>query len=76
MLHDQRGKRKAETGAGIKVTVRQNNWPATVTRSLSIADLSEQYQSAFFLINVGTSRSSTRFELPCDAGNSSGDRGA
>jgi hypothetical protein len=43
MLHDQRGKRKAETGAGNEVTVGQNNSSATVTRSLLIADLSEQY---------------------------------
>ena len=76
MLHDRGGKRKAETGAGIEATAQERIRSAAVTGSPLVADLFEQYQSAFFLMNVGTSRSSIRLELACDAGNSSGERGA
>jgi hypothetical protein len=43
MLHDRRGKRKAETGAGIEATAQQRTRSATATRSLLIADLFEDY---------------------------------
>ena len=43
MLHDRGGKRKAETGAGIEATAQQRTRSATMTGSLLVADLSEQY---------------------------------
>src|SRR5437588_6836681 len=80
MLHDRGGKRKDQTRInssrkrGSKTLVACLSTFYVTSICLSSNAMRTYRQSAFFLINVGTSRSSTRLEFG-GAGNSSGDRG-